>query len=128
MGDPIAYFSEDKKSTEIINDLLRAVYNYYPVGYLHFVERYPGYLAMREIVAKKIDFECNDKNSVSNKFAADLQSCLPDYRMDNRSYLQFPNYYFILQIFSEDLGSVVHEFNLHIVISLLCDYYTVVFV
>jgi len=127
MSDPIVYFSPDNKSIGIINDLLHAVYNHYPVGYPHFIKNYPGYLKMGGIVANKIDFECNDINSASNKFAADLRNHLPEFPIDNRNYLQFPNYSFSLQISSEDLGSVVHQFKLNIVISLLCDYYTVVF-
>jgi len=126
MNEPIVYFTENKKSIGIINDLLHAVYSHYPVGYPHFTQKYPGYLKMGEILADKINLECNDINSVSNKFAADLQSLLPEYRIDNRNYLQFPNYLYVLPIASEDLGTVVHEFELNIVISLLCDYYTVV--
>jgi hypothetical protein len=128
MNEPITYFSEDKKSTGIIVDLLHAVYNHYPVGYPHYIDRYPGYLKMREIVGKKLGVECNDINSISNKFAEAIRSSLPRYDIENKNYLNFPNYSFVLPISNEDLGTVIHKFDLNLVISLLCDYYTIVFV
>jgi hypothetical protein len=128
MDNPISYFSEDKNSIEIIVDLLHSVYNYYPVGYPHFIGKYPGYLKMEKIVAGKIDFECNDINSISNRFAEELKEKLPNQSIENQNYLNFPNYSYVLRIFYEDLGSVVHEFNLNLIISLLCDYYTIALV
>lgn len=125
MDRPFSYFTEDKGSIGMIADLLDAVYRHYPVGYQHFAKRYPGYMKMEEIVAKKMDIECNDPNSISNRFFEELKAALPDHDLENKNYLNFPNYSFVIRLLSEDGGDVVHELDLNVVISLVSNYYSI---
>jgi hypothetical protein len=108
--------------------LLHAVYRHYPVGYFYLKDKYPGYQEMKEIVAKKMNSECNDPLSISNVFARDLQEQLGKIKVINRNYENFPNYVFDVRISSKHLIKLAHSCYLTVCISLLCDYYTLFFV
>ena len=111
---------------ELLPDILKDLYHFYPVGIGNY-KSYPGLLEMREIVSNKMDNECNDPESISNRFNISLQKELPDLKVLNMNYYNFPNYVDSIQINNRLENDIEHSFSLEIFISLLTDYYTLFF-
>ena len=65
--------------------------------------------------------ECNDRESISNRFCNSLQNRFPDNHVLNRNYFQFPNYIGIVEIYRNEENYIDHYFYFEICISLLCD-------
>jgi hypothetical protein len=108
----------------LINELLKSVYSHYPVGYWQYKEFYSGYKKMEEIVNHKLNFECNDSSSPSNVFAFSLRNRLADMSIENRNYLNYPNYNYVIHVSKSSTGQVEQRHSIEICISLLCNYYT----
>jgi len=114
-------------SQEKIGEFLKIVHDHYPVGFGNLNRQY-GYQEILKKVESKIDLECNDPESISNKFCDTLQKAFIDNRILNRNYFQFPNYIAIIELSETNVDNVLHSFYFEICLSLLCNYFTFYFV
>ncbi len=114
-------------NSERLSDLLQDLYRYYPIGIPNFKE-YAGYKEIKNIIDNKFLNECNNPESLSNQFAKEIQIRLPEQNIQNSNNLYFPNYLVFCPILLKEYSHIRHNCYLEICISLLCKYYTLIFI
>jgi len=112
---------------KVLDELLKKVYFFYPIGCWEYRKNYPGYLQIEKIIENKINNEVNNPTSVFNHFINEVNTEIKGLKIENRSYYQFPNYIANISLKEQvnDIG-ILKE-NMIICISLLADFYTIFF-
>jgi hypothetical protein len=117
----------EKEIIKLKNELITRVHHFYPVGVEDFSSVYNGQKELLQIVENKIDKEVNTTDSEFNVFCEKLQDSLPDLKVENRIYYQFPNYVACVNLPPSEYKDIIHRANFVICISLLANYYTLYF-
>lgn len=106
-------------------ELLKAIYNFYPVGCDWMRDYYSGFGKLKELIKNKIKL-IENKNTPSTIIEHQLIEVFPNDKVINCDYFMFPNYLFKIVLQTHNIQS---DFKLKkgiiINISLLCDYYTI---
>ncbi|HWC52329.1 MAG TPA: hypothetical protein VG676_02005 [Chitinophagaceae bacterium] len=104
--------------------LLNQVYKYYPVGMSHLRNVHPGYKEMRAIVAKKINQIIEKEETPWSRLIKKLEI---EFKLNllDMGYLQFPCYAARIKIQQDKTDFFNYHKDFVLVISLLCDFYTV---
>jgi len=115
-------------SPTILIDLIKAIHQYYPVGFELPKEEYPGYQELIAIVEQKISQMMEGRLPENvNLLEIKLKEAFPDSILHNQIYKQFPNYTFSIEIANELDGGLDRLLWMTVNISLLTKHYTVFF-
>lgn len=118
----ITVYSNDHDS--IIEDLLKKVHEYYPVGMPDLSNSYSGRLAFNEIIRQQYDGQRPKEETESWSKTLDELKKLPQDRLYDLSMYQFPNYAVKLTLEKSKDQEVYTERTLHLAISLLTHHFT----
>lgn len=106
-------------------ELLKAIYNFYPVGCDWMRDYYSGFGKLKELIKNKIKL-IENKNTPSTTIEHQLIEVFPNDKVINCDYFMFPNYLFKIVLQTHNIQSDFKaEESIIINISLLCDYYTI---
>lgn len=111
---------------KIVEELLKNIYSYYPIGMNSFINKYEGQKQLRKIIENKINALIAKQNSPWTNLVYDIEKHYPGKVFD-MAYLQFPSYQAVINFNSIDNDEYNSTHNLIVVISLLCSYYTIFF-
>ncbi len=113
---------------ELRKELLKYCYHYYPIGHYQIAHVWDGLQELKKIVENKINDECNDTQSVSNRLCAALKNKLEDTSLENRNYYSCPSYTIVINLGNEISDDIRHISFLQADISLLCNHFTIFYV
>lgn len=105
------------------NTLLETIYRHYPIGY-QLKRNYSGYNEIHNIVNTKIELDIDNPNADCNVLYYELKQALPQLNVINANHHLFPNYITIVELESSQTETSKHHVWLYVVVSLLCDHYT----
>jgi hypothetical protein len=107
-------------------DLVKAVYQYYPIGTGDINEAFPGYGRLNAIVKDKIErLVANTLPVASSKLDHDIRSSFNNLTVLNSYHHQFPNYAMDIRFPGIEYLEVDLNYKLSLRISLLTNYYTI---
>jgi hypothetical protein len=109
-------------------DLVKAVYQYYPIGTGDINEAFPGYGRLNAIVKDKIErLVANTLPVAPSKLDSDVRNSFNNLTVLNSYHHQFPNYAMDIRFPKIEYPEVDLNYKLSLRISLLTNYYTIFF-
>ncbi len=109
-----------------LNELLAALYSYYPLGAESFARSYPGYKRLGSIVNNKIQsFVENNPDARLEKLLNKLQSLFPSKMVMDLNMHHTPNYGFMVDVNIDENPEYRKVDTLELSVSLAVDYFTV---
>ncbi|WP_293305060.1 hypothetical protein [Pedobacter sp. UBA5917] len=109
-------------------DLVKAVYQYYPIGTGDVNEAFPGYGRLTAIVKDKIEkLISNTLSEACSKLNSDILNSFRNLTVLNSYHHQFPNYAMDIRFPKIEYPEVDLNYKLSLRISLLTNYYTIFF-
>jgi len=111
----------------MIQDLLKAIHSFYPVGINNIMAKYEGLAAFRTILSNKINSVMEGESTSWSNLVYELGKIFSDRPIMDQSYNQFPSYLLSITFFEKDDGEIKLERRLLVNVSLLCSYYTIFF-
>lgn len=107
-------------------ELLKVIYQYYPIGRPYENELYAGYHKLRSIIEDKINLLTKGGQIASwVSVVSDTEKKLECKAVLDMSSYQFPNLVLILVHPESENSGILQKNNTCLVISLLTDYYTI---
>lgn len=111
----------------MIQDLLKAIHSFYPVGMNDIMMKYDGFAAFQDILSDKINVVMEGGDPSWNNLSHELGRIFAGHPLMDQSYNQFPSYQFCITLLEKDDREMKIERRLLVNISLLCPYYTLFF-
>lgn len=114
-------------NTDNLNRLLASLYRYYPIGMDEEMKSYySGFNELTEIVKKKMNVFIEDPAWEGNRLFKALKKGLPESETTFYSHW-YPSHIICVSFPGNDEKHYRHQLTLEIYISLLTDFYTVIF-
>ncbi|QNN41052.1 hypothetical protein [Pedobacter roseus] len=109
-------------------DLVKAVYQYYPIGTRDVNEAFPGYGKLTTIVKDKVErLISNTLPAAPSKLDSDIRNSFNNLAVLISYHHQFPNYAIDIRLPKIEYVEVGLNYKLSLRISLLTNYYTIFF-
>ncbi|MEJ1241645.1 hypothetical protein WBG78_26090 [Chryseolinea sp. T2] len=109
---------------DIILQLSKKVYEYYPIGLPSLNEQHPGYESLRLIIEKKINSLIAKQETEWTRLASRVQA-QTGYTVYDQAYEQFPNIVLRIDLGEESMRRFTVRRNVYLVVSLLTDHFTI---
>lgn len=109
----------------MIENLLKKVHYYYPIGMPGISENYKGYQEIRTIIEQKMDDLTVDKKPIHKEWMDDIKKKHSLYDISDFSFWQFPSYYISIALENNQLNGIEISKRAIVVVSLLANYFTV---
>jgi len=109
-------------------DLVKAVYQYYPIGVGEPNSFYKGYHDLTNIITEKINrLIAGDTPQVCTELLDKIKQALPNYTVETSYHRQFPNYAIEIELPKKEYPEIHLLYHLKLRISLLTNHYTLFF-
>lgn len=115
--------------SNLVNNIIRTVHHYYPLGFEYMNEQYDGFLELKNIVKDKV---LKGREGMLSAEAGKLKTKLEEKYPGLSIYFDFcsesPSYSISFPVTTQDFESLDRELIFSLKISLLSNYYTYFFV